>query len=43
MTEEIEEALETIDYTIYNIERDIQKLRDRLDNLKILVAKATDK
>lgn len=31
MTEEI---LETIDYALYNIERDLQKLRDKFDRLK---------
>ena len=37
MTEEIEDALETIDYAIYNIERDLEKLRDKFDNLKIFI------
>lgn len=37
MTEEIEETLETIDYALYNIERDLHKLRDKLDNLKALI------
>lgn len=37
MTEEIEDALETIDYAIYNLERDLQKLRDKFENLKTLM------
>lgn len=37
MTEEIEEALEIIDYAIYNLARELEKLRDRFDNLKTLI------
>ncbi len=43
MTEEIEEALEIIDYAIYSMQRDLEKLRDRFDNLKTLVEEYTDK
>lgn len=43
MTEEIEEALEIIDYAIYNMQRDLEKLRDRFDNLKALVGEVADK
>jgi chaperonin cofactor prefoldin len=37
MTEEIEEQLETIDYAIYNMQRNLEKLRDKFDALKALV------
>lgn len=37
MNEEIEDVLETIDYAIYNLTRELEKLRDRFDNLKALV------
>jgi len=43
MTEDIEDVLETIDYAIYNLENDLQKIRDKFDNLKTLVSEATRK
>lgn len=34
MSDDVEDALETIDYAIYNLENDLQKLRDKFDRLK---------
>jgi chaperonin cofactor prefoldin len=42
VNEEIEEQLEVIDNAIYNIQRDLEKLRDKFDTLKELV-EVTDK
>lgn len=34
MLDATEEALETIDYALYNLQRDLEKLRDKFDRLK---------